>query len=389
MNSQQWRFCLVTGLFWFSVYTYVPILPIYAASLGASYKLIGLIVGSYGITQLLLRIPQGLLSDRWRKRKVFVVAAMAVAGVSAAGMWLIPDATALLVFRGLSGVSSTAWVVIVVLFASYFPANETSKAFGILNSVNFTGQLVGMLTGGLAADWYGPQAAFLLGAGGAVAGLALSLTIRETMPAGNAVLIWSDLVKILGNFYLLLASGLGILIQFLVYGTVFGFVPLLAKQLGASGFELGLLTTLSVAPGIVASMLSGTWFARTLGTGRSICLGFLLLAVSTAAVPWLTSLTQLCVSQLVGGFGRGLAFPLLMALGARSVGETARATAMGVFQSLYALGMFAGPVAVGVIGDWAGLNAGFWLCSLCGLAGAAIAWRYAGGAGQAGAAVRG
>ena len=378
MNAQQGLLCLVTGLFWFSVYTYVPILPIYAATLGASYKMIGLIVGSYGVSQLLLRIPQGVLSDRWRKRKVFVTAAMAVSAVSALGMAFIPDVTALLFFRGLSGVSSTAWVVIVVLFASYFPAQKAPQAYGIMNSVNFTGQLVGMFAGGLAAELFGTQAAFLLAAVGSVIGLLLSLLVKESVPSGTSPFHLSDAPKILRNAQLLLASGMAILVQFLVYGTVFGFVPLAAKQMGATSFELGLLTTLSVAPSIVASMLSGTWFARTLGPRRSICLGFVLLAAATAAVPLLTNLAQLYVSQLIGGFGRGLSFPLLMMLGVRTVGDEARATAMGVFQSLYAAGMFAGPVVVGLIGDWSGLNAGFLLCSLCGLGGAAVAWFYGG-----------
>ena len=100
MNTTQGLFCVVTVLYWFSLYTYVPILPVYASSLGASYKLVGLIVGAYGVTQLFLRIPQGVLSDRWRKRKVFVVVALCVSAVSALGMLWFPDAMALLLFRG-------------------------------------------------------------------------------------------------------------------------------------------------------------------------------------------------------------------------------------------------------------------------------------------------
>ena len=51
---------------------------------------------------------------------------------------------------------------------------------------------------------------------------------------------------------------------------------------------------------------------------------------------------------------------------------------MSVFQSLYAVGMFAGPVVVGVMADTAGLGAGFWLCGLAGLLGLSIAWRFVG-----------
>ena len=181
MNAVQWLFCIVTLMYWFSMYTYVPVLPLYAASLGASYKMIGLVIGSYGITQLLLRVPQGILSDRWRKRKLFVALAMAVSCVSALGMWLLPDVAALLFFRGLSGVAATAWVVLVVLFSSYFSEAEAPRAYGIMNSLGFFGQMAGMFIGGLVAEWYGQTATFLLAAAGAAVGLLLSLAVRRSI----------------------------------------------------------------------------------------------------------------------------------------------------------------------------------------------------------------
>jgi MFS family permease len=170
---------------------------------------------------------------------------------------------------------------------------------------------------------------------------------------------------------------MAILVQLLVYGTVFGFVPVAARNLGATNFELGLMTTISSVPSIVASMLSGTWFVRRLGRQFTLCAGFFMLALSALMVPFLDSMIQLYGSQFIGGFGRGMVFPLLMALSVKSVEEKVKATAMGIFQCLYAFGMFAGPVMVGFVGDVAGLNAGFWLCGLAGLAGAGIAARYA------------
>ena len=166
MSAVQWLFCVAMLLYWFSMYTYVPILPLYAASLGASYKMVGLVIGIYGITQLLLRIPQGILSDRWRKRKLFVALAMAISFISAIGMWLAPNVATLLFFRGLSGVSATAWVVMVVLFSSYFCETDAPRAYGILNSLGFGGQMAGMFAGGLVAEWYGWGATFILAAGG-------------------------------------------------------------------------------------------------------------------------------------------------------------------------------------------------------------------------------
>ena len=105
---------------------------------------------------------------------------------------------------------------------------------------------------------------------------------------------------------------------------------------------------------------------------------FLLMALASAVIPWIETLTQLYVSQIFSGFGRGLVFPLLMSFSVAGMLPGTKATAMGVFQSLYALGMFAGPVAVGAIADAVGLDAGFGLCGLCGLLGGLIAWRYVG-----------
>ena len=376
MNAVQWLFCVAMLLYWFSMYTYVPILPLYAASLGASYKMVGLVIGVYGITQLLLRIPQGILSDRWRKRKLFVLLAMATSCVSALGMWLVPDVTALLFFRGLSGVAATAWVVMAVLFSSYFSESEAPRAYGILNSLGFCGQMAGMFAGGLVAEWHGWGATFALAAVGAALGFVLSLRMKETTPDGSAPLRLAEAPRIARNGNLLKAAAMASLAQLIAYGGLFGFVPVAAKQLGASNFELGLLPTLSSAPSIVASVLAGGWFVRRLGLRRSICLGFLLMGSATAVIPALDSLLQLYVSQMIGGFGRGLVFPLLMSFSVATMAPGAKATAMGVFQSLYALGMFAGPVVVGVMADTAGLGAGFWLCGVAGLLGLLIAVRF-------------
>ena len=378
MNRSQGLFCLVTIFYWFSMYTYVPILPIYASSLGASYGMVGLVIGVYGVTQLFLRLPQGLLSDRWRQRKLFVVSAMGVSAVSALGMFIFPDVYALLFFRGLSGVAATAWVIFVVLFASYFEPEKAPKAYGIMNSLGFIGQMAGMFSGGLVAEWLGWSATFALAAVGGTVGLAFSAAIPENITSGKAPPKISDIPGIIKNVQLLLAAGLAILVQLIVYGTIFGFVPVTAKNLGASNFELGLLTTISVVPSIAASLMAGTWFLRVFGRSRALAFGFGLLGLSAAAVPFLDNMYQLYFFQLIGGFGRGLLFPLLMNYSVLSIDDSCKATGMGIFQSLYAGGMFVGPVLVGLIADLYGLREGFLLCGLLGLAGVTVSLRYTG-----------
>ena len=59
----------INAFFWMTVYTYVPIFPAYIKNTGATATMIGLITGSYGVVQMLLRLPLGILSDRLRRRK--------------------------------------------------------------------------------------------------------------------------------------------------------------------------------------------------------------------------------------------------------------------------------------------------------------------------------
>ena len=75
MGGQRRRTLAAIFLFWFSMYTYPSFLSGYVQNvLGAGSVLVGMIVGSYGFVQMLLRIPLGICSDRVKKRRVFVQA---------------------------------------------------------------------------------------------------------------------------------------------------------------------------------------------------------------------------------------------------------------------------------------------------------------------------
>lgn len=366
---------VVTGFYWFSMYTYVPTLGPYAQQLGASYDTIGLIIGSYGFVQLLLRIPVGVFSDAWGRRKAFVIGGVAVAMMSSLGMWLLPAVGTLLLFRSLAGSAAAAWVDYTVLYASYFPAKEAPKAIGFINAVCNLGQVAAMLAGGYVAECYGLTSPFLLGAAGGAVGIGLSLLVREE-PARPRPVNTSLMVEVLRDDNLLRLSGLGVILQVLTYVTVFGFSPVAAKALGAGGFEMGLLTIAAIVPSIFAAALSGTFFRGYFGDRATLAGGFVTMAASCLVIPFIDQLSWFYVSQAVGGFGRGLVMPLLMGLSIRNFPDEKRSTAMGIFQALYGIGMCGGPVVAGLLSNSFGLAWGFWVTGISGLAGAAlVCWR--------------
>ena len=375
-ESTQYRiplYYLVTSLFWFSLYTYVPNLSIYAEGLGASHKLIGLILSSYGFTQMILRIPLGIYSDTINKRKVFILLGILSSLVSALGMGLFKNPWALLIFRGLSGVAAAAWVPFTVLFSSYFTAQESSKAMGYINSFNALGQMVAMLLGGIIASKLSSQAPFFLAAGVGVVALLLGTNIVEKEEKREPMKL-TQLLGVGKEKQLLIPSSLAVLVQLLTFASVYGFTPLAAQKIGANEFQTGLLTTLSTLPGIFASAMSGSIFAKKFGERKTLTLGFLTIALSCSVIPIINNINLLYISQMTGGFARGVIFSLLMSLSIQSVESHKRATAMGFFQAIYGIGMFIGPILVGVISDLVGLSWGFWIIGLVGVIGALLSF---------------
>lgn len=374
MNSsfRPYLFCFMTGLFWFSQYTYVPVLSPYAQSLGASYKMVGIILGSYGLMQMLIRIPLGVWSDKLRKRKIFVILGVLFSIVSSLGVWFAQSVPSLLFFRTLSGISASTWVVFTVLFSSYFKGPEAPKAIGILNSFNFAGQMTAMFLGGIVAKSFGPEYSFLLGGIGGIFALALSFGIVERQDVLRTPVSLKELLETIKDYNLLVVSFLAVLSQLLTYATILGFTPIAAKQIGADSFQLGILTTLATLPSIFSSALGGTVFLKKVGEKRTVALGFILTALYCLSIPFTKQVELFYISQLVAGFGRGLVFSLLMGLSIKSIAFEKRATAMGFFQAVYGLGMFLGPMLVGFFGDSIGLDSSFFALTVVGAAGALI-----------------
>lgn len=372
-NYRTGLLCIVTTLYWFSLYTYAPTLSTYASSLGASYKMVGLIVGSYGLTQMLLRIPLGIVSDIINKRKIFIISGIAVSLVSSLGLWLFPSVGMVLAFRALSGVAAATWVTFTVLFSSYYEGEDAPKAIGIINSYNSAGQLIAILAGSIAAHFYGQHATFIVSSIGAVIGLSLSVGLAENRDINRKPMRPLDLLSVARDIKLLIVSVLAIFSQFLSFATVYGFTPIVAKNIGASSFEIGMLAMVSTFPRIIASYISGSFCAKRFGEKTTLVGGFIMTAAACVVIPYIGNLYFLYFSQLIGGFGQGLVLPMLMGLSIKNIQAEKRATAMGFFQAIYSLGMFLGPSLTGVLNDVMGLVWGFWFTGAVGIIGAVVA----------------
>ena len=366
-------FCITNFLFWASLYVYMPILSVHAQSLGASLSMVGLIVASYSIPQLILRIPIGILFDASTKRKLLIDIEIVLALLGA--VWLAAATTPgqLFMARALTGVGAAGWVIFSVYFTSYYLPEGLRKAIGLLNFVQGMALVVATLGGGFIAESLGSQWAFLTAAAMGVIGL-VPLLLGKQPPVVRAVpFTWGGFRAVASSRPLLAVSLLGILAQFANWAGLFGFIPVYAAEIGASKADLGIITVVSLGFSAIAS-LGAAWMLRRFGNSGAVLIASLLLGFSIIVVPAIHSVPLLQGMMVFNGLGRGLTQTIFMTISVWAVAPQNRATAMGVYQASYAVGMVAGPLISGFAADALGLSAVFYLsAAICGVM-AVLAW---------------
>ncbi|HHX02122.1 MAG TPA: MFS transporter [Firmicutes bacterium] len=360
-------FIAVTLIYWFSLYVYMPILTPYVEGMGASLSMVGLILGSYGFTQMLIRIPLGIYADRIGKRKIFVIFGVACAAISCIGLGVASTPWLALVFRGLAGVAAAAWVIFTVMYASFYPAEQSGKAMAVIMFYTSLGQLVASTLGGFAADALGYKAPFIIGGSVGLVGLVLSTRIKEPAISKQPLQIKS-LIKVGFDPQLLWVSTLALLVQAINFATIYGFNQSYAASIGANDQQLTLLMLVSSLAIALASRASDLVAAK-IGERQAIVLSFVMMMLASASVPYTSSMFVLYLTQAVNGFGRGLIYPVLLSLSIKSISPDKRSTAMGFFQALYGIGMTAGPVFAGWISDLFGMKMGYLSVAFMGVLG--------------------
>ena len=310
-----------------------------------------------------LRIPVGYLSDRRGSRLPFIVIGLLANALGAVGMALFPGPFLLIVWRGLHGVGAASFVTSSVYFAGFFHPDQATRATGLLVFMTAFSQVVISMAGGLLAERFGMPFTFWTAAVIALAGVAAMLLAGERAASVRRLMSVRRFGRVISIRGLLAASGIGALIQFVTFGLNISFIPIFADGLGATRTDLGAITTVSYLTYGFASLAAAVGIRRF--SERSFIIGgSIFTALTILVLPAFHTVPTLLALQPVNGFARGLVFPVLMGISIKEVPEHERASAMGVFQSVYAIGMFTGPAVAGVIADAIGMTGLFLVVSL-------------------------
>lgn len=355
----------VVFCFWFSLYTYPSILTPYLESLDASHSFAGIVVGSYGFTQMLLRLPAGVLSDKLRRKKIFVSAGLFFSFISALGFIWTQNLWLILLLRAMAGIAAAMWVQMSTLYLSYHQSEESWSAMGRVNFANTFATMVATLIGGTMANRWSWAYAFVPAAAVAAIGLVASLFLHEDLaPQSDADTApqLREAFSIGRDRLLLLASLAALLAQLVSFATAQGFVPVYAKQLGARTDQIALMATLATLPRAIASLFGGRLAGRKRSSAAHlVAFAFLINGTMIAVLPLIDNFILLTLTQMVAGFGSGLQMTVLMGLCTQQIPAERKSTAMGFYQAVYGIGMVIGPVMVGTISDLLSLNLAFLL----------------------------
>jgi MFS family permease len=364
-------FCLSTFLYWSSLYLFVPGLPVHAKNMGANLSMVGAVVASFAIAQMLLRIPLGVWADKLGRQKPFMVAGFVTAAMGTLLMGLAQDPWVLFAGRAITGISAAAWVAFTVFFSGCFPRTQITQAMGLIMALNSISQVSASLFGGYAAQLWDWRTTFFIATALAVAALPLFLFLPETSSKPSNRSSCRDVVSMPRLPFLLSVSAICVLGQFVVHGASLGFLPVYGERMGASEAELGYLITALFAASSLGSMAILRLVDR-MGHSATLAVAFLMMSSALVGVPFIHRIPLLIMIQIPVGLGRGIFFALLLSLSTYGVPSSKMTTAMGIFQCLYAGGMFLGPFLLGFIATGFGLNTVFYVSAIIAAVGAVL-----------------
>lgn len=352
--------CLVGFLTFFCSYMRIPVLPLFAVSLGAGPAQVGLINGVFMLTTGVLSIPGGLLADRFGRRQLAVggILAAAVSSLLVAHCSTPSQVAAVYV---LFGIALAAFVPSMLSqVADALPPERLGQAYGWYTTAVYAAITLGPASGGLFGKAVGLRQVFFLSGGmllcvALFAGCILPQSELKARPSPRAVL--GESFRLLGNRCLLagLVASLGSAFGF---GIFVSFLPLHAAAYGLDPAQVGFVFAAQALTNVFGRVPVGMALDR-IPLPRIIAAGLFCFAFGLSAIGTADSVVSLSAWTVMLGGGMALTYTGVGALVAKAVPPVQRGLAMGMYNSSVYLGMMAGSTSLGPFVATYGYGRGF------------------------------
>jgi MFS family permease len=346
----------------------VPVMPVFAESLGAGGLALGFIIAAFSLTRGFCQPVVGILSDRWG-RKGFLVSGLLVYAL--VGL-IMPEANSvgtLLLIRSLHGVGSAMIVPVAMAYVGDLaPIGSEGRYMGSLNIAIFTGIGSGPLIGGFFTDLWGMASAFYVMAGLSL--LAMMLIVLQMPASIVSQPKEGKRIGVVRSMRTMLASRrtAGILLArlatMIIMVPTMAFLPLLMNQwYHATGMQIGMVIAARTLVNAVLQTPCGR-LADRVDKVRFLRLGCLIISIVMCLIPLSGNFWVLIVLFVILGSGEAIIWPTLGALATEEGRRYGQGSLMGVFNLAMSGGVFVGAIAAGYTSDLFGLHWSFFLIGL-------------------------
>lgn len=339
---------VIVVMFWFSQYVYMPYQTPYLLSVGVAANFIGVVVGAYGLSQMILRMPIGIMADIRGRHKFFIIIGTGSSGLASLFRIFMPNGVGFLLGSLFSGLASAMWISFMVLYSNYFRKDEMQKSMGIIIAANNIGVLVGFVAGSLFYDRFGMNLLCILSVVAAVPSTILAFFIKEPDINFTPVPV-KKLITVYFNKRLIGFSLLTLIQQGILMSTVMSFTNQIVKQLGASGFQIGMNSIIYIVAAVISSYFSTSKLALKRGPKFWVPLVLVCICIYCLVVPNSASITYIYFAQILMAMSTGILFSFCTSEAMKNVDQNKKSTAMGYFQAIYAVGMTIIPALTGII----------------------------------------
>ncbi len=364
-----------------SVSLLVPLLPTYAAEVGAGPALLGVIFAAPAVTRALLSPFAGALADRLDRRSL-VWTGTVLGALSVVALGVVRDPLWFVALRGLDGAANAMKGPATNAYVGdAVSTDERGSAMGAYRTAGMVGLAAGPAVGGAIAVVAGLAAPFfVLGLGTLAAGLVLAVSLRpvhggagrgaDTTPTPDLDLAT---VRELATVPVVALVASNVLGQVGTGAMSPLFAPLLARTVGAGPGYAGLawsafgLSMLAFMP--VGGSAADRRGRKPLLVGGSLAWSAVAVGLAVASAPVLPPLLM-----FVGGLASAFSGPALGALQYETAPDGHEGATLGVFSASHAVGMAIGPIAGGALAAAVGAEAVFLVIGLLWALKAGIVW---------------
>ena len=349
----------------------LPVFALYAGDLeGVTPTLTGLAIGIYGLTQALLQIPAGLLSDRIGRKPV-IIGGLLVFALGSVVAALADSMLVVILGRALQGAGAIA-AAIMALAADLTREQHRIKAMALIGMSIGLSFALALVLGPVLNDWVGVPGIFAITAVLALGGiLVVGFVVPRPVvsrPHRVAEAIPEQFGRVLRQTQLLRLD-FGILMLHAILTASFVVLPLILRDQAGVAASAHWKIYLPVLVCSVLAMLPLIIMAERKGRVRPVFLSAIALLIAAELGLFLLPVTLYSVVFMMFVFftAFNLLEAMLPSLISRIAPADCRGTAMGFYSSSQFFGAFLGGALGGVLHQYAGTHAVF-LCSAIGAA---------------------